>query len=230
MNASDVMTKNVVTAEPNTTVKQGAELMSQHRISAVPVLDKDGVLAGIVSEGDLMRRVEGAHEQTRSWWLSLFSSDQNNAKGFVMEHGRYLKDIMTTGVVTVTPDVPVGKIARLLEEKHIKRVPVLDDGQLVGIVSRANLLQAMAAQPVVQVESKATNDEKRNIVLGALAQVPGLNPVHLSVIVADNRVDVWGIVNSNDEETAAKVALEAIDGLGQVSVQLGRIPNYAWGI
>ncbi len=230
MNASDVMTKNVVTAELNTTVKQAAELMSQHRISAVPVLDKDGALAGIVSEGDLMRRVEGAHEQTRSWWLSLFSGDQNNAKGFVMDHGRYLKDIMTTGVITVTPDVPVGKIARLLEEKHIKRVPVLDDGQLVGIVSRANLLQAMAAQPVVQVVSKATNDEKRNIVLGALAQVPGLNPVHLSVIVADNRVDVWGIVNSNDEETAAKVALEAIDGLGEVSLQLGRIPNYAWGI
>ncbi|WP_448325889.1 CBS domain-containing protein [Sulfitobacter sp. M13] len=230
MNAFDVMTKNVVTANPETTVKQAAELMSQHRISAVPVLDKDGALAGIVSEGDLMRRVEGAHEQTRSWWLSLFSGDQNSAKGFVLDHGRYLKDIMTTDVTIVTPEVPVGQIARLLEEKHIKRVPVLENGEIVGIVSRANLLQAMAAQPVVHVESEATDNEKRNIVLGALAQVPGLNPVHLNVVVADNRVDVWGIVNSNDEENAAKVALEAIDGLGDISVQLGRIPNYAWGI
>ena len=230
MNASDVMTKNVVSASPDTTVKQAAELMSQHRISAVPVLDKDGALAGIVSEGDLMRRVEGAHEQTRSWWLSLFSGGQENAKSFALDHGRYLKEIMTTRVTTVTPDVPVGKIARLLEQEHIKRVPVLEDGQLVGIVSRANLLQAMAAQPIVHIQSKATNDEKRNIVLGALTLVPGLNPVHLNVVVADNRVDVWGIVNSDDEETAAKVALEAIDGLGEVSVQLGRIPNYAWGM
>ena len=230
MNASDIMTKNVVTANPDTTVKQAAELMSQHRISAVPVLDKDSTLVGIVSEGDFMRRVEGAHEQTRSWWLSLFSGGQEGAKSFVLNHGRYLKDIMTKTVTTVTPDVHVGKIARLLEEKHIKRVPVLEDGKLVGIVSRANLLQAMAAQPTVHVESKATDDEKRNIVLGALAQVPGLNPVHLNVVVTDNRVDVWGIVNSNDEETAAKVALETIEGLGEVSVQMGRIPNYAWGI
>jgi CBS-domain-containing membrane protein len=111
-----------------------------------------------------------------------------------------------------------------------QRIPVVEDDKLIGIVSRANLLQALAAQPVMHIRSEADEDEKRDIVLGALAQVPGLNPVHLNVIVTDNRVDVWGIVNSNDEEAAAKVALEAIDGLGEVSVHLGRIPNYAWGI
>tara|TARA_B100001750_G_scaffold213099_1_gene195362 strand:+ start:138 stop:551 length:414 start_codon:yes stop_codon:yes gene_type:complete len=137
---------------------------------------------------------------------------------------------MTTQVTTVTPDTPVGQIARMLEKKHIKRVPVVEDGKLVGIVSRANLLQALAAQPIVHIRSGADEDEKRDIILGALAQVPGLNPVHLNVIVAENRVDVWGIVNSNDEEDAAKIALEAIDGLGEVSVHLGRVPNYAWGI
>ncbi len=137
---------------------------------------------------------------------------------------------MTTQVTTVAPDTPVGEIARLLGKKHIKRVPVVKDGKLVGVVSRANLLQALAAQPVVHVGSNADEDEKRDIVLGALAQVPGLNPVHLSVVVADNRVDVWGIVDSSDEEAAAKVAVEAIEGLGEVSVHLGRIPDYAWGI
>lgn len=137
---------------------------------------------------------------------------------------------MTTQLTTVRPDTPVGQIALLLEKKHIKRVPVVKDGKLVGIVSRANLLQALAAQPNVHIQPKAGADEKRDVILGALAQVPGLNPVHLNVIVADNRVDVWGIVNSNDEEDAAKVALDAIDGLGEVSLHLGRIPNYAWGI
>ena len=230
MNASDIMTKTVITGRPDTTVEQVAELMTQNRISALPVLDKKGGIVGIVSEGDLMRRVEGAKDNSRSWWLSLFSESETGARGFVQERGLHLKDIMTTQVTTVAPDTPVGEIARLLGKKHIKRVPVVKDGKLVGVVSRANLLQALAAQPIVHVGSNAAEDEKRDIVLGALAQVPGLNPVHLSVVVADNRVDVWGIVDSNDEEAAAKVALEAIEGLGEVSVHLGRIPNYAWGM
>lgn len=230
MNASDIMTKTVITGKPDTTVAQAAELMTRHRISAIPVLGTDGSILGIVSEGDLMRRVEGATDRTRSWWLSLFAEPQTSARGFIQEHGQHLKDIMTTEVTTVTPHTPVGQIAQLLEKRHIKRVPVVAGGKLVGIVSRANLLQALAAQPVVHIRSEADEDEKRDIVLGALAQVPGLNPVHLNVIVTNNRVDVWGIVNSNDEEAAAKVALEAIDGLGEVSVHLGRIPNYAWGI
>ncbi len=230
MNASDIMTKTVITGRPDTTVKKAAELMLQHRISAIPVLDQNGGIVGIVSEGDLMRRVEGAKDQPRSWWLSIFSESETNAKSFVHERGQHLRDIMTQQVTIVTPQTPVGQIARLLEEKHIKRVPVVEDGKLVGIVSRANLLQALAAQPVVHIRPEAGEDEKRNIVLGALTQVPGLNPVHLNVIVADNRVDVWGIVNSNDEESAAKVALEAIDGLGEITVNFGRIPSYAWGI
>jgi CBS domain-containing protein len=96
MNASDIMTKTVVTGTPKTIVSQAAELMLQHRISAIPVLDDDGGVLGIVSEGDLMRRVEGAKDQNRSWWLSLFAEPQSNARSFVQEHGQHLKDIMTT--------------------------------------------------------------------------------------------------------------------------------------
>jgi len=230
MHASDVMTKTVIAGRPDTTVEQVAELMTQNRISAIPVLDDEGGIVGIVSEGDLTRRVEGAKDQPRSWWLSLFAGSQTNARSFVQERGQHLKDIMTRQVSTVTPDTPVGQIAGLLEKKRIKRVPVIEDGKLVGIVIRANLLQALAAQPVVHIRSEAAENEKRDVVLGALAQVPGLNSVHLNVIVADNRVDVWGVVNSNDEEAAAKFALEAIDGLGEISVSLGRIPNYAWDL
>ena len=135
MNASDIMTKTVITGRPDTTIKKAAELMSRHRISALPVLDDKGSIIGIVSEGDLMRRVEGAKDNTRSWWLSLFSESETSARGFVQERGQHLKDIMSTQVSTVTPDTPVGEIARLLGKKHIKRVPVVKDGKLVGVVS-----------------------------------------------------------------------------------------------
>ena len=107
--------------------------MSQHRISAIPVLDDKDGLVGIVSEGDLMRRVEGAKDETRSWWLSLFSEPQSSARSFVQERGQHLKDIMTTQVTTVTPDTPAGQIAKLLEKKHIKRVPVVEDLSLIHI-------------------------------------------------------------------------------------------------
>ncbi len=142
-------------------------------------------------------------------------------------------EIMAKKVTTVTPDTPVSQITRLLEKKHVKQVPVVEVGKFLGIVSRANLLQVHAAQPVVQIRSEADKDdedEKRDVVLGAHAQVSGRNAVHLNVIASDSRVDVWGIVNSNDEEAAAKVAPEASDGLGEISVHLGRVPNDAWGI
>ena len=116
MNASDIMTKTVVTGTPGTTVKKAAELMSQHRISAIPVLDDADGLVGIVSEGDLMRRVEGARDEPRSWWLSFFTASETNAKNFVKEHGQLLRDIMTTQLTTVRPDTPVGQIALLLKK------------------------------------------------------------------------------------------------------------------
>ena len=152
------------------------------------------------------------------------------ASEYVALHGRRAKDIMTTNVVTIPSDMPVGEIARLLEKKHFKRVPVLDDGKLVGIVSRANLLHAMAAVPVIRLESSSDDQEKRDIILGALAEAPRLSIAQLNVVVEGGRVDVWGVAASDAEEAAVRVALANIEGLGQVSVNIGRLPNYAWGI
>ena len=230
MQAQDIMTKNVVSAAADATVEQVTALMMKHHISAVPILDADGAIIGLISEGDLMRRVEGAGRTNKSWWLSLFTGPDDTAANFIAMRGRYARDIMTPTVETVAPDTPVGDIARLLEKKRIKRVPVVRDGQMVGIVSRANLMQALATTPILAVDTSASDREKRDIVLAALAQVPGLNPVHLNVVVGDNRVDVWGLANSDAEDEAAKVALDNIEGLGEVSVNLGRIPDYAWGV
>lgn len=230
MQAQDIMTRKVVSAAPDTTVDQVVALMMTHHISAIPILEKSGAIAGIVSEGDLMRRVEGAEDQPRSWWLRLFSGTTNTASDFVRNRGRHAKDIMTRHVVTVEPDMPVGDIARLLEKERIKRVPVVDNGRLAGIVSRANLLHALAAIPVAKLGKNADERKKRDTVLDALSKVPGLNPSLLNVVVESGRVDVWGIVDSDAEAVAAKIALENIEGLGEVAVHLRRVPYYGWGI
>jgi CBS domain-containing protein len=230
MQAQDIMTKNVISAAVDTTVEQITALMMKNHISAVPILDGDGTVIGLVSEGDLMRRVEGAGKDHKSWWLSLFSGSDNTAQDFIAMRGRRAKDIMTKKVEVVAPDTPVADIARLLEQKRIKRVPVVSKGKVVGIVSRGNLMQALASTPRVAVDPSTSNREKREIVMGALAQVPGLNPAHLNVVVEGDGVDVWGLADSDAEEKAARVALDNIDGLGEVTVNLGRIPNYAWGI
>ncbi len=230
MQAQDIMTKNVVSAATDATVEQVAALMREHHISAVPILDHDDTIIGLISEGDLMRRVEGAGKINKSWWLSLFSESGDTITDFIANRARYAKDLMTRGVVVVAPDTPVAEIARLLEEKRIKRVPVVKDNRMVGIVSRANLMQALASTPIVKLHTSTNDRKKRDIILAALAQVPGLNVTHLNVIVEGNQVDVWGLATSDAEEDAARVALDNIDGLGHVSINLGRIPNYAWDV
>jgi len=230
MQAQDIMTKNVISATADATVEQVTAMMMENHISAVPILDGDGAVIGLISEGDLMRRVEGSGKTNKSWWLSLFSGSNDTAQDFIAMRARRAKDIMTRQVETIGPEMPVGEVARLLEEKRIKRVPVVSNGQLVGIVSRANLMQALATTPIITLEASVSDREKREIILGALGQIPGLNPVHLNVVVGDGRVGIWGITNTNAEEQAVRVALDNIEGLGEVSVNLSRMPNYAWGV
>lgn len=230
MQAQDIMTRNVISAPAEATVKEVTALMIQHHISAVPIVDDTGAILGLISEGDLMRRVEGAQSGAKSWWLSFFTGSSETASDFVAQRSRRAADIMSRNVDTVGPETPVAEIAHLLEKKRIKRVPVIKDGQMVGIVSRANLLQALASAPVLKVDTQATDRERREIVEAALARVPGLNPVHLNVVVEGGRVNVWGLAGSDAIEDAARVALDNIEGLGPVSINLGRVPDYAWGI
>ncbi len=148
MRATDVMTPNVITVDPDTLVQDLAKLLSERNISGAPVVDKTGAMVGIVSEGDLLHRAElGTERHTerrRSWWLEHFASEL--ARDYVKSHGRTVKDIMTRDVATVSDDTDLADIATLLETKRIKRVPVMRDGKVVGIVSRANLVRALAGR------------------------------------------------------------------------------------
>jgi len=145
MKAAEVMATSVISVRLDTPVTEIAEVLLANRISAVPVVNDKDVLVGIVSEGDLIRRVEAGTERHRSWWLELLTGKETLAHEFVMSHARAAADVMTRPVVSVTPDTPLADIASLLEKHRIKRVPVAVNGKIVGIVSRANLIQALVS-------------------------------------------------------------------------------------
>jgi len=144
MRASDVMTTQVVTVLPDTSVREVARTLLINRISAVPVVDKQGRILGMLSEGDFMRRAETGTDEHHSWWLALVADLRVDA--FVKSHGLHAKDVMTREIVSVSEDASLDEVATLLERHRIKRVPVVSGGKLVGIVSRANLLHGLVAQ------------------------------------------------------------------------------------
>ena len=143
MRAMDVMTSEVITVGQNTSVQTVAKLLAERGISAVPVVDRENRVIGMVSEGDLLHRAETGTERRRSWWLDMMASTNKLAGDYVKSHSGKVRDIMTRDLISVTETTPVADIAVLLETNRIKRVPVVRDGKLVGIVSRANLVRAL---------------------------------------------------------------------------------------
>ena len=228
MQASDIMTKDVVFVRPETSVREIAELLLSKRISGVPVVSAEGRVVGVVSEGDLMRRLEDDDGSGRSWWLARLASAGNGPEDYVKAHGRHARDVMTRNVVEVGADAPVSEIARILERRRIKRVPVTDNGRLVGIVSRANLLHGLAAQTPGEAGS-ADDKEIRERVERALAEVDGLDAALINVVVSNGVAQLWGLVSSGAQRQAAQVATENTSGVRSVDNNLGQVPEWIWG-
>lgn len=214
MKAADVMVSKVITVGPETTIQEAASILLDHRISAVPVVGDHGELLGIVSEGDLIRRAELGTARRRSWWLGLLASNRALATEYVMSNARKVADIMTTRVVTATPDSPLADIATLLEKNSIKRVPIMGNEKIIGIVSRANIVQALASMTneTKKTSSHPRDSEIRKKVISCLNAQPW-RPSMLNVTVHHGAVDLWGLVESEDEKKAARIAVEAIPGV-----------------
>ena len=232
MRAMDVMTTNVITVGPDTTVQALATLLSERGISGVPVVDNTGKLIGIVSEGDLLHRTEtGTERRTtrrRSRWLDSFAADQEAAREYVKEHGRRVGEVMTREVISVNYTTDLADVATLLETKKIKRVPVLRDGKLVGIVSRANLIRALAMTKSEPATEAASDD--RSIREKLLAELKGQEWVHMwaaDIIVRDRVVHLWLSDNRSDEERQAlRVAAENIPGVRAVQEHIVPTPVF----
>jgi CBS domain-containing protein len=230
MRAMDVMTTNVITVDPNTSVQSVAALLSNRGISGVPVVDSQNRLVGIVSEGDLLHRVETGTERRvqkrRSWWLDTVGSEQELARDYVKSHGRTVQDIMTRDVISVSDTTELADIATLLETKRIKRVPVVKDGKLVGIVSRANLVRALAAAGSQLTTDTAVDD--RTIREKLLAELRGQEWVHAwaaDIIVRDSVVHIWVSDDRPAEERQAlRVAAENIPGVRGVEEHIVPAP------
>ncbi len=213
MKARDIMTTKVATVGPDMPVSAIAALFLERRISAVPVIDDDRRILGIVSEGDLMRR--GETERPRSsWWLAAFGNTEELARDFTKARGQRAKDVMTREVVTVTEETPITTIAELLEKRRIKRVPVVRDGRIVGIVSRADLLRALAVRGVKSMVPETQGDRAiRDQLLALLKREPWADTHFLNILVSEGVVHLWGLVRSEAERRALRVAAETVPGV-----------------
>jgi CBS domain-containing protein len=219
MKAAEVMATNVITVRLDTPVATIAEVLLANRISAVPVVNNKDVLVGIVSEGDLIHRVETGTERHRSWWLELLTGKEMLAHEFVKSHARKAADVMTRAVVSVQLDTSLGDIASLLEKHRIKRVPVVNNGKIAGIVSRANLIQALVRGAKAS-EASVDDQTLHSNIIEQLRSKPWVDPSAINVIVNNGAVELWGIVDSETEKNAIRVAVEVTPGVRQVANKL----------
>ena len=225
MRARDVMVRAVATTTPETTVEKVAGLMINLRISGVPVLDGNGQLVGIVTEGDLLRRAETGTERQRSRWSEWFSANSRLAAEYIKSHARRVEDVMTREVVTVGELADLGEIAELMETRHIKRVPVLHDGKIVGIVSRADLLQVLASGGATTADENSDRLIRERL-LAELRTQEWANPAEANVVVSDGVVHFWGTVGSEEERTALRVVAENIPGVRGIEDHTISGPRY----
>lgn len=221
MQAKDIMTRNVVSVDPEADIREAARLLLDNKISALPVIDANGHLAGVISEGDLMHRPESGTGRRHSWWLMLLSSPKERAIDYIREHSRRVGDVMTRNVITVDENTPLERIADLLEKHHIKRVPVMRAGKVVGVVSRADLLRGLIAQRKAPVGAK---DETIRAAVEKELETIGVLNRFVSVVVSGGVVHLWGETFSRAEKDAARVAAENVDGVKEVRDEVNVLP------
>jgi CBS domain-containing protein len=215
MRAHQIMTRPVITVTPDTTIVEAATVMLQRHVSGLPVVDASGKLVGVVSEGDFIRRAEIGTGRRRGRWLRFVLGPGKSASDFVHEHGRRVSEIMSTSPFTITEDTALAEIVALMEKNHVKRLPVMRGHQLVGIVSRANLLRAVASLARQIPDPTADDDHIRNRVIDALEKNDWC-PFGLGVIVKDGIVHLSGVITEEGSRQAAVVAAENVQGVHKV--------------
>jgi len=224
MNAGDVMVRDIITIGPEKEVKEAARLLIDHDISALPVVNQRGELVGIISEADLIHRAEVDTLKHRPWWLEALIPASTLATEFTKSHGKRVEELMSTHVISASEDTPLGEIAALLERHRIKRVPIVEDGKVVGIVSRNNLVQALASTPDTSNGISASDRSIRLELLARLSEQDWTDFGSRNVIITDGVVHLWGLVGSEEERKALLALAEAVPGVSKVSDEM--IPAY----
>jgi CBS domain-containing protein len=231
MKAADVMTRQVMTIEADAPIAKAVRLMLQNRISGLPVVDPSGRLVGIVTEGDFLRRAETGTEVRRPRWLEFLLGPGRGASEYVRTHARKVAEVMTPNVASVAEDTPVDEIVRLMEHRRIKRVPVVHDRKVVGIVSRANLLRVLAGLIVELPPATVDDTALRERILAELDTQSWAPRAGIEVMVRHGVVELWGAILDERERQALRVAAENVPGVKAVHDHLCWVePMSGWFI
>jgi CBS domain-containing protein len=229
MIVSDVMTRKVLSVKPEETVEQAANLMLRHGISGLFVVDDKDTLVGVVTEGDLLRRDEIGTQRHRPWWLRVLVSPGRQALDFTHAHGRRVSDVMTAEVISVGHETPLEEVVETMEKQRIKRVAVVEDGHMIGVVARSDLLRALLSK--VRAEkppATQTGDSSiRTAILAAFEATSWAPMTTLNVTVKDGIVDVWGTITNPDERRAICVIAENAAGCKEVHDHLVYVEPYS---
>jgi CBS domain-containing protein len=218
MQVKDVMTRNVISAGPDESIATAARLMLANRISGLPVIDKDGELMGIVTEGDFLRRGELGTQRRRPKWLEFIVGPGRLAEEYVHSAGRKIDEIMTTDPVTASEEDTLDSVVEVMERRHVKRLPVVKDGRVVGIISRANLMHALAslARERDESEQRARPDDSQ-VRDNILAELDRHNwAPRVNVVVKNGIAELWGVITDDRERKAVIVAVENAPGVEHV--------------
>jgi CBS domain-containing protein len=225
MNAQEAMTKDVVTVGPQATVVEIARLLVQHRISAVPVVADDNRVVGIVSQSDLGHRNETGTEKKRKWWLEVFADADSKAREYVKSHGIRAQDIMSRIVISVSKDASLAEVADVLDTHRIRQVPVIDDGKLVGMVSRADLVRKLAEVKIAAPAARPNNGALQKAIWEEIKAQPWLRSTYVNLAVKDGMVELYGAVDSDEQRRALRVLVEGVSGVKRVEDKVALFPK-----
>jgi len=225
MRARDVMSVGVVTVLADATVFEAADILVNAQVSAVPVIEETGKLVGILSEADLIRRTEIGTSPHTSWLKRLLSDDVTKAMAFVHSHSRSVRDVMTKNVITVDDEAPLGEVAELMFKNNIKRVPVMCGETMVGVLSRANLLQALMSREPPADQPRPSDEELRREVTKAVDTQPWCSAWPTNVVVSSGVVHIWGFTHSDAVRKAYRVAAENVPGVKKVKNHMRMVPS-----
>ncbi len=217
MNVADVMTQPVISVAPETTIAEAARLMLQHRISGLPVCDPDGTVIGMVTEGDLLRRAETGTQRRHAHWLEFLIAPGRLARDYANANARKVGEVMSEDVASVAPQDSLVKVVGLMEGRHVKRLPVIAAGRLVGIVSRANLVRALVDNLAKPADTGVASDaELHERILAEIARQPWGPRASVDVRVEAGIVELYGSITDERERTALEVLAENIPGVKAV--------------
>lgn len=220
MKARDVMTARVHTVRPFTSVAEIARLMTSERISGVPVVDEEGRVVGIVSETDLLHRAETGTVKRRKWWIGLFLDKDMLARDFIKSHGHTAADVMSRYVVSISDNAALAEVADVLDVNDLKRVPVMREGKLVGMITRGDLVRALASPPQATTPQPTDNAEVQRVLMARIHEQDWVQATYLSVIVEDDRIELRGFVGTDHQRKALAILAQEVAAGRRIDDQL----------